>query len=877
LAVPPPLGGWDRDISTSEELLQYATAYDTLLGAGYDLGDAAPTIVRNLVDLASELYDNYVHPETASTFTNLHQNNHRSKSGAALVVAAIALAYYTPDAGTDPRGVREPTAWLEYGLDQVDLIMRYVLVTGDGAYGEGPFYMRYAAQNLLPFARAWNRLTGGQTWMARGVEVPSLWRHPLFARTQRWMLDMTLPDGSSAPVDDANPGRSYYFGAVQAAAHDAAAFAWLWANSPDPYATEGNVDLAADGIVTYDDSVAAAVPPGSPTAFYFEGGNAIFRSDWSPNAVVAIVQAEHDTASEFGRDRNGLGVLPESHEHAEPGAFLLHAFGERLVLDPGYIDFGQRTLVNKPEDHNLILVDGAGPVDYLDASFHWIGKRAGRPPADGQATLSDTLDSGFVDAARVTSRYGKPAAHAAQIERRFLFLDDRYLFIADTTRARGGAPRTYTWLLHGNGGGTTSGSFETTGVGGRWRHGAARLDSAIAFDVGSPSVGPPSFETGTATHEDPGKVVLTHTVLRATATGATVRSAQLVYPTLANDAAPDASPVAIEHGAGLLLTDIPGDRRVLAIHRAKPATALVIPGAATGLGDAATDGTVAVFDTHLNGALRAAWEEDATTLSYAGTTYLAGTTRGNLGLHFGPDRAEVVAANSDRTVAVTGLPFAPAAADGACRLEVRAGVPVVTLGRERRFTLRAGGRNARPAAAPGPDQRVAPGLIVWLDGSASCDANGDALTPGWQLVSAPAGSAWLLEGSDTWTPRLHADRIGPYRVQLVVTDSDGAASLPAQVLIIAGTPCEDGIDNDVDGLIDSDDPDCDTPVACVGDCSGDAEVSIDEVIVGVGIAVGDRPLDACPSFDSNADGQVTIDELVAAVNAALNGCATPLR
>ena len=33
LAVPAPLGGSDRDINTSEELLQYSTAYDTLLGA----------------------------------------------------------------------------------------------------------------------------------------------------------------------------------------------------------------------------------------------------------------------------------------------------------------------------------------------------------------------------------------------------------------------------------------------------------------------------------------------------------------------------------------------------------------------------------------------------------------------------------------------------------------------------------------------------------------------------------------------------------------------------------------------------------------------------------------------------------------------------
>ena len=267
LAVAPPLGGWDRDISTSEELLQYATAYDTLLGAGYDLGADEALIAGRIADLAAELYDNYVHPETAQNAALLHQNNHRAKSGAALVIAALAIAEYAPLPGDDPRAVREPAEWLEYGLDQADMIMRHGLVAGDGAYAEGPFYFRYTSQNLLPFWRAWDRLVDGAPWMARGVEVPSLWRHPLLARGLRWALDMTLPDGSLAPVDDGNPGRCYYFGAAPNA--DAAAAAWRWANCPAPYDTDGNVSLAADALVAFDDAIAPAPPSGSTPSLIF--------------------------------------------------------------------------------------------------------------------------------------------------------------------------------------------------------------------------------------------------------------------------------------------------------------------------------------------------------------------------------------------------------------------------------------------------------------------------------------------------------------------------------------------------------------------------------------------------------------------------------
>ena len=60
--------------------------------------------------------------------------------------------------------------------------------------------------------------------------------------------------------------------------------------------------------------------------------------------------------------------------------------------------------------------------------------------------------------------------------------------------------------------------------------------------------------------------------------------------------------------------------------------------------------------------------------------------------------------------------------------------------------------------------------------------------------------------------------------------------------------------------------------ACVGDCGGDSEVTVDELIVGVNIALGNAQLGQCTSLDASTDGEVTIDELITAVANALNGC-----
>jgi len=807
LAVPEPLGGWDRDISTSEELLQYATAYDTLKGAGWDFGDDEAVIVENLAALAGELYHNYIAPETASDNALFHQNNHRSKTGAALAATGVAIAEYTPAPGSDPDGVREPTQWIEYGIEQIDLVMRWSLQPGDGAYAEGPHYFRFAAQNLLPFLRAWDRLVGGAAWPVGELSIPSLWRHPTFLRGARWMLDVTLSDGSLAPLDDSNVGRSFYYAAAPRSDADAAGFAWRFAHQTRPYDSDGNVEMAPEQILWHDPDVVPAPPPGSPTAFYLDGGQAIFRSRWDEEGVVAIVSGEYDTASEFGRDRDGLAVTPQSHEHEEPAAFLLHAYGERLLLDPGMIHPSESSIMRRTRHHSGVLVDGAGAGDYGFASIIWSNDREGRPRANGHTRLSHAWDTDFADAVRATTRYGSPEA---RIERRFLFPDHRYLVVADDVGEAGGPGRDFTWLLQGNGGGGEpgDGDYALLPAGARWSRSAARVDAGFAFAGHTASV-----ETRLQPHEEPPqKQERQHAAWRGTVRDDRVRAVGLAYPTRSGVDPPELADPGLPGIAGLRLTDAADDRRLLAVHRPTGA-AEALPGAATGLGlDVASDARLVLVDTTLAGALRLAWSEGGRYLELGGRRWLETVTSGVLALRPDESGLDLVVGGVDPVLELHGLAAAPGAVDGACGYSFVDGVLRLSLGRERRLRVRDEAGNSRPAADPGAERRVEVGVPLALDGRASCDADGHALEPQWTLVSAPPGSDWLLSGEDGWTPTLTPDRPGPYRVELSVVDELGLASAPRRVLVVAGAPCADGFDGDLDGEIDGDDADCDVPL-----------------------------------------------------------------
>lgn len=60
--------------------------------------------------------------------------------------------------------------------------------------------------------------------------------------------------------------------------------------------------------------------------------------------------------------------------------------------------------------------------------------------------------------------------------------------------------------------------------------------------------------------------------------------------------------------------------------------------------------------------------------------------------------------------------------------------------------------------------------------------------------------------------------------------------------------------------------------SCRGDCDDSGDVTIDEIIYAVSVALGYAPLTPCMSLDADADGMVDVAELLTAVNRSLAGC-----
>jgi hypothetical protein len=80
--------------------------------------------------------------------------------------------------------------------------------------------------------------------------------------------------------------------------------------------------------------------------------------------------------------------------------------------------------------------------------------------------------------------------------------------------------------------------------------------------------------------------------------------------------------------------------------------------------------------------------------------------------------------------------------------------------------------NIRPVAHAGADQEVDRGETVTLDGLASYDADGDALSYQWNILNKPSGSAAAIINADTATPYFDADLVGVYIAQLIVNDGE---------------------------------------------------------------------------------------------------------
>ena len=105
-------------------------------------------IADRLGRLVSELHANYVGrrpPATRRCSCSTTTGRRWERAGDRRRV----LAEWEPPTPAGP-GASRPIDWFDHGVREVDDVLRFMLTTGDGAYGEGAYYYRYTAMNLCP-------------------------------------------------------------------------------------------------------------------------------------------------------------------------------------------------------------------------------------------------------------------------------------------------------------------------------------------------------------------------------------------------------------------------------------------------------------------------------------------------------------------------------------------------------------------------------------------------------------------------------------------------------------------------------------------------------------------------------------------------------
>jgi len=525
------------DLEISEAALYWAETYDMLKGAGYDFAvDGIPETESYIRESFSKLRDYMsrdlyegIFPYQSSiqkdfpsvaydgSFIKVeHTDNHHVKLNASLT--ALSLAIYNV-AGSSQDFSR--------GYSRLIDILGNMTITGDsgepaGGWAEGPNYHKYSSHEYIPV-------------------LYSLWKQNLFdygtatelAETHLWLPRIVMPDGYMPPIDENeavifDPAGLLYSHHRSLPGRDM--LLWLFNLNGAAFDTS----FLPDYLMQFDDSPPVYNNPAAmgwaPTDFFPESGFGRFRSSWDSDAVYLLFLAEHGEARING----------QAHENPDPCTFILHAYGKLLILDSGYGGWSNRDYTRFAENHNLILVDDEGPEPASQGGLFnfWY--------ANGEnAYLRRFFTTPALDYACAETRY---STTGTDFSRHIVFPGHRYFFMYD--RVENPDRKTYTLLLHGNGGGTSGGTFTPEDSGAVWSQDTASVRS---FSVGSSDL---TFETADMHHavytRSP---MLTHTVLKVIQSGTDEEYLTLLFPWRTENNPPVISEIVVEGGKGICLAD----------------------------------------------------------------------------------------------------------------------------------------------------------------------------------------------------------------------------------------------------------------------------------------------------------------------------------
>jgi len=485
------LDEWDYGtILGGMTLANHCLSYDLLVGFGLVDAELAAAARAAVFQYAETLYHEYVTVPIGKAL----MNNHLIKFTSGLGLVGMTF-----------NDVPEAPVLVNLALSTAPWVLFDFQMPEGGGQGEGPNYLDYTMGTFLPFVAAYHRYARGVTLPYKVVcrvrlEFPCEPRlewvadplaDPRLTGLLDWRMALTMPSGPAAPLDDSN--LSCAASGPLAALCERGDYAWQYRNSRD--CRENTSGLALLELAFLDQMPAPQLPE-YDSIMLPEAGQAVLRTGWEADDLFTVLNGEHGTAR-----LAGLG-----HEQADAASFMIHAFGEYLLIDSGYIGYDERRHVCRAENHNLILVDDEGPSIGL---FYLL--------ADADAWLSDFIDRPLFQAARVQSVYRE-----TEVERRLAMIGDAVFVTHDLVA--GDRPHRYTWLLHTNAGGSTDGEFHLT-YGGAW---IARPQAAMRLVLQSDA--PLVFAQGEDEHGFGHGAIETHAVLRAETTATTARTLGLYLP-----------------------------------------------------------------------------------------------------------------------------------------------------------------------------------------------------------------------------------------------------------------------------------------------------------------------------------------------------------
>ncbi|MFT7580685.1 MAG: hypothetical protein ACI9MR_002358 [Myxococcota bacterium] len=457
--------GQHYDLTEAEALVAYCGAYDFLAGTP-GVATAVLEGARNqLVARIDAFRDTCLGPGGCRALLKNERNNHTMKGLGALGLCAIA-AWDRPEAAED---FNEAVAGLDF------LFNRHQAVP-EGGYGESWNYLNYGGQSFIQVMLAWHRLAPGAVWPLRGLGtitptdpekgsvrmVQDFAENPTTRRVFLAMIQAATPDGLGVAIDDGNPSAAP--SGFLAALFDDGRFLWNWNL---PRVGHRSSKVAAATFAALDPAMQVVEPDWATDLFLPEAGFSVLRSSFETDQLYIHVNHERGLVRSSGY----------SHEHADNLSIIVFAFGEPLVIDPGYINYSEHLRIKYGSDHNLVLVDGAGPA------FTPID-----PIVQAEPNADAYLHTWDDDPAFTTLIASTKYDSSTEVRRRVVRVAQRYAIVADSMPSA--QERTYTWQLNGLAGGTVPNTTWTAeAMGGTWARPAASVRANILATSGTTAYG----------------------------------------------------------------------------------------------------------------------------------------------------------------------------------------------------------------------------------------------------------------------------------------------------------------------------------------------------------------------------------------------------